>query len=467
MAKYSIRTGLLFTLVLLLSFTFPSLAVEPTYLKPGQSKTLRSKGNISTVFVSDPSVADYKIISEKSVVLYAKKIGAAELTLYDNNAKILQHIKINIDPFMGDINQRIAKEYPGSKIEVKRFMNGDKVTYILTGNVPDEDTRDIIYQMVGSLVGNEHRDREIKATSEGDGGGSIMSERIYYNVINRLQLPSSNQVNVKLTIVEVSKEFTDNLGIEWSSLTLKSIIEGGTAVNSPGTFNLLGFKRGFDAANISTLINAIKNDSIARVLAQPNLTVLSGESANFLVGGEIPIMVRDNDSTTVQYKEYGIRLSVAAKVEKKQKIRLFVSNELSSVSGTYAWNDYQVPTIRTRRSNSTIELADGDSFIISGLLSESDRESLTKVPFIGDIPVLGALARSALTERNKTELVVFATVNLVRPVSASSANKLSFPKYRRSSVNKLFFNVGTDRETREGRLDGKVTTFIDQGGFAK
>lgn len=125
------------------------------------------------------------------------------------------------------------------------------------------------------------------------------------------------------------------------------------------------------------------------MLAQPNLTVLSGESASFLVGGEIPIMVKDQDSVTVQYKEYGIRLNITAKVEKRQKIRLYVSNELSSVTGSYAYNDYQIPTMRTRRSSSTIELADGDSFVIGGLLSEADKESLTKVPFIGDIPVLG------------------------------------------------------------------------------
>jgi pilus assembly protein CpaC len=126
------------------------------------------------------------------------------------------------------------------------------------------------------------------------------------------------------------------------------------------------------------LINAVKNDSIARVLAQPNLTVLSGESASFLVGGEIPIMVKDQDSVTVQYKEYGIRLNITAKVEKRQKIRLFVSNELSSVTGSYAYNDYQIPTMRTRRSSSTIELADGDSFVIGGLLSEADRSRSPK-----------------------------------------------------------------------------------------
>ena len=337
--------------------------------------------------------------------------------------------------------------------------------------MPDEETRDGVYQLVGSLVGSGDGGGKSNGSNASSENTRFAIAKVYNNVINRLQVPSSNQVNVKLTVVEVSKEFTDNLGIEWSSLTLDSIINGGgnggMTTNSPGVFNLLGFRRGFDVGNISTLINAVKNDSIARVLAQPNLTVLSGESASFLVGGEIPIMVKDQDSVTVQYKEYGIRLNITAKVEKRQKIRLFVSNELSSVTGSYAYNDYQIPTMRTRRSSSTIELADGDSFVIGGLLSEADKESLTKVPFIGDIPVLGALARSSMTERSKSELVVFATVNLVKPQSEAAARNMSLPSFRRSSVEKLFFNVGVDQKMREERLNSDAGRFLEQGGFAR
>jgi pilus assembly protein CpaC len=449
--------------------SFPAAAGE-LYLKQGQSKNLNFKEKIQTIFISDPAVADYKIINEKNIIVYAKKIGAAELTVYGSNSKVLQQVGLNVDPFLGDITQRISSHYPGSQVTVSRFMSADRATYILSGSVKDEATRDEIYQMVGNLVGKEGREEKLEIR---DSDGKIdkkpfVSTKIFYNVINRMSLPSSNQVNVKLTIVEVTKEFTDNLGIEWSSLTLNSIIGGGSSVNSAGVFNLLGFKRGFDVANISTFINAIKNDSIARVLAQPNLTVLSGEHAHFLVGGEIPIIVREDNANTIQYKEYGIRLNIGAKVEQAKKIRLFVSNELSSVSGSYAFNDYQIPTIRTRRSSSTIELADGDSFIISGLLTESDRESLTKVPFIGDIPILGALARSARTERNKTELVVFATVNLVKPISSSSStDKISLPVYQKSGVEKLFFNVKVDKKTRERRLENNAELFIGQGGFAK
>lgn len=463
----------LFVLLLFCAFSLVAKA-EVVNLKPGQSKTLRFSKAVSTVFVSDPNVADYKIVNDNNIVLYARKLGTTELVVYGAKATVLMNLSVDVDPFISDIHQRLARDYPGSVVEVKRFQNADKATWILSGTVADEETRDGIYQLVGSLVGTGASSRGTSSKkSKADDGDNFPAVKIYDNVINRLQLPASNQVNVKLTIVEVSKEFTDNLGIEWSSLTLDSIINGsnsknGIVANSPGVFNLLGFRRGFDVANISTLINAVKNDSIARVLAQPNLTVLSGESASFLVGGEIPIMIKDKDTVVIQYKEYGIRLNVSAKVEKRQKIRLFVSNELSSITGTYGYNDYQIPILRTRRSSSTIELADGDSFVIGGLLSESDRESLTKVPFIGDIPILGALARSSATERNKSELVVFATVNLVKPQPESSARKIAIPSFRRSSVDKLFFNVGVDQKTREDRLNNNdAGRFLEQGGFAR
>ncbi|EJR0220672.1 type II and III secretion system protein family protein [Raoultella planticola] len=455
----------LFVLLVFCTFSLGAWA-EVVNLKPGQSKTLRFASAVNTVFVSDPAVADYKIVNDKNIVLYARKLGSTELVVYGAQAKILMNLSVDVDPFLSDIRQRVAREFPGSAVEVKRFLNADKATWILSGTVADEETRDGVYQLVGSLVGDGGGGKS-SGDSDSNKGPRFAVAKVYDNVINRLQLPSSNQVNVKLTVVEVSKEFTDNLGIEWSSLTLDSIISSGSSVNSPGMFNLLGFRRGFDAANISTLINAVKNDAIARVLAQPNLTVLSGESASFLVGGEIPIMVKDQDSVTVQYKEYGIRLNITAKVEKRQKIRLYVSNELSSVTGSYAYNDYQIPTMRTRRSSSTIELADGDSFVIGGLLSEADKESLTKVPFIGDIPVLGALARSSMTERSKSELVVFATVNLVKPQAEAAARKMSLPSFRRSSVEKLFFNVGVDQKMREDRLNSDAGRFLEQGGFAR
>ncbi|HDG1684033.1 TPA: pilus assembly protein N-terminal domain-containing protein, partial [Kluyvera ascorbata] len=411
--------------------------------------------------------ADYKVIDNKKIVLFAKKVGVADLTVYGKKGKVLNKMSIAVDSFGNSLTDKVNKQFPGTNIQIERYMSGDKLTYILKGDVATEEVRDQIYNTVGSLVGTEKKENEV---SHGDDKVELLSKTQWDNVIDRMTILSSpQQVNVKLTVVEVTKQFTDALGIEWSSLTLDSIINGGSAANSAGVFSLIGFKGGFDAGNISTVINAVKNDSIARVLAQPNLTVLSGEYATFLVGGEIPIVVDSggDSSTSVQYKEYGIRLNIGAKVNRTDKIRLYISNELSNVTGSYTYNSYAIPTINTRKTQSTIELADGDSFVIGGLLSESDRESLSKVPYAGDIPILGAFARSSQTEREKSELVVFATVKLVKPIPASENYKLPVPEFHKTTVDKLFFNVGVADEHNDELDKNEGIGFISRGGFIR
>lgn len=463
----------LFALLLTLPTLMSMALAEDLVIKEGQSKNISSQQKIDTVFISNPEVADYKVIDNKKVVLFGKKAGVADLTFYGSKGKILRQLTVSVDSLAGALAAKVNKQFPGTNIDIERYMSADKATYVITGDVANEEVRDQIYDTVGGLVGTVKKEKDVTYSDDG-GVGSInvdhLSKRRWDNVIDRMTVLSSpQQVNVKLTVVEVTKQFTDALGIEWSSLTLDSIINGGSSTNATGVFSLIGFKGGFDAGNISTVINAVKNDSIARVLAQPNLTVLSGEYASFLVGGEIPIVVDSggNSSTSVEYKEYGIRLNIGAKVNRNDKIRLFVANELSNVTGSYTYNSYSIPTINTRRTQSTIELADGDSFVIGGLLSESDKESLSKVPYAGEIPILGAFARSSQAEREKSELVVFATVKLVKPVSAAESYKLPVPQFHKTSVDRLFFNVGVATEHNDRLEKNEGRNFISRGGFVR
>lgn len=473
--KAAIRTLSYPLMAIALFYAFSGAAsASSLFLKHGQSRNVSVPAGLETVFVSNPRVADYKVINDKNIVIYAKSTGNSELIVYGKNSKVLLKRNISVDPFLGDLNQRVSKQFPGNNVEITRFVgdaNAENVTYIISGTVSDEESMDAIYRLVGATV-NGAKDDEKESTRNIGATDQVkdlvfMKNKRYENVINRMQLLNTNQVNVQLTVVEVSKSFTDALGIDWSSLTLDSIVNGGTTANNPGVFSLIGFKGGFDSKNISNTINAIQNDSVARIMAQPNLTVLSGETADFLVGGEIPILTKNdnNEGSSVTYKEYGIKLSIAAKVEKKQKIKLYLANEISSVSGSYAYNAYNIPTLVTRRSSSTIELADGDSFVIGGLLSESDKETLGKVPFIGEIPILGALARNSSTQREKTELVIFATVNLVRPVTSNQ--QIHLPEYNKSNSSQLFFNVNVDEPTREDRLSQNTNNFLNRGGFSK
>ncbi|MDZ4034090.1 pilus assembly protein N-terminal domain-containing protein [Kluyvera ascorbata] len=456
-----------FILLLTLHCMVSMASAEDVVLKEGQARNISVSQAIDTVFISNPDIADYKVIDNKKIVLFAKKVGVADLTVYGKKGKVLNKMSIAVDSFGNALTDKVNKQFPGTNIQIERYMSGDKLTYILKGDVATEEVRDQIYNTVGSLVGTDKKENQV---SHGDDNVELLSKTRWDNVIDRMTILSSpQQVNVKLTVVEVTKQFTDALGIEWSSLTLDSIINGGSAANNTGVFSLIGFKGGFDAGNISTVINAVKNDSIARVLAQPNLTVLSGEYATFLVGGEIPIVVDSggDSSTSVQYKEYGIRLNIGAKVNRTDKIRLYISNELSNVTGSYTYNSYAIPTINTRKTQSTIELADGDSFVIGGLLSESDRESLSKVPYAGDIPILGAFARSSQTEREKSELVVFATVKLVKPIPASENYKLPVPEFHKTTVDKLFFNVGVADEHNDELDKNEGIGFISRGGFIR
>ncbi|MGZ0800245.1 type II and III secretion system protein family protein [Kluyvera ascorbata] len=456
-----------FILLLTLPCMVSMASAEDVVLKEGQARNISVSQAIDTVFISNPDIADYKVIDNKKIVLFAKKVGVADLTVYGKKGKVLNKMSIAVDSFGNALTDKVNKQFPGTNIQIERYMSGDKLTYILKGDVLTEEVRDQIYNTVGSLVGTDKKENQV---SHGDDNVELLSKTRWDNVIDRMTILSSpQQVNVKLTVVEVTKQFTDALGIEWSSLTLDSIINGGSAANSAGVFSLIGFKGGFDAGNISTVINAVKNDSIARVLAQPNLTVLSGEYATFLVGGEIPIVVDSggDSSTSVQYKEYGIRLNIGAKVNRTDKIRLYISNELSNVTGSYTYNSYAIPTINTRKTQSTIELADGDSFVIGGLLSESDRESLSKVPYAGDIPILGAFARSSQTEREKSELVVFATVKLVKPIPASENYKLPVPEFHKTTVDKLFSNIGVADEHNDELDKNEGIGFISRGGFIR
>jgi len=277
----------------ILLFALPGLTPlafgEDLVLKEGQAKNISATQKIDTVFISNPTVADYKVINNTKIVIYAKEIGVADLTIYGEKGKVLKKISIAVDGIGSALAEKVNKQYPGTHIQIERFMNADKLAYIIKGDVANEELRDQIYETVGSLVGTEGKLREIKLKNGGkeESDVDMLARKRWDNVIDRMTILSSpQQVNVKLTVVEVTKQFTDALGIEWSSLTLNSIINGGTSTNPAGVFSLIGFKGGFDAQNISTVINAVKDDSIARVMAQPNLTVLSGESANFLVGGK-------------------------------------------------------------------------------------------------------------------------------------------------------------------------------------
>ena len=463
-------------LVCLLSIGFSSLTFANIHnLQIGQSKTLMLPENVGTVFISQDSIANYEVIDGKSLIIYGKANGRASLIVYDSDNNIIINDTINVDPLLYQITNRLAQNFPNSTITIDRYDSIDttgKFVYVLSGTTPDTTTKGKIMALIGSSIGQAAE--RIRMESPNQGGGTrpltFLDYYTYSNIIDNIKVIEEYQVNVQLTFVEVSKEFTDSLGIEWQSLTLDSMTSSGSdtaTVNSIGEFSLLGIRKGLNIHNITTMIRAVKNDRLAKVLAQPNLSVLSGEHASFLVGGEIPIVTKNKDGeANVTYKEYGIKLNISTKVNSDKRIRLFMDNEVSSVSGSYAFNNYNIPTLSSRKTRSTIDLSDGESFVIAGLITENDQEQLSRLPFISDIPILGALARSSTSNRSKSEMIVFATVNLV--TSKNSFDNIELPTLERTDVINSFFNIKNNMNKQRNKsvpASNESEKFINDMGF--
>ena len=461
----------LLSIVLLWGLLSTSLSASVHYLLAGQSKTLKLQQRVGTIFIAKDSVANYELLDDQTIVIYAKKNGSTSLVAYNSNNDVILDATINVDPVLSQVVHRLKKEFPNSNIVIDKYLageSGERSVYVISGSVPDTTTRVRVIEFIGSMVGMGKKTLEYEVEGAKN-KVDFMSRNTYDNIIDKINVAQESQVNVKLTFVEVSKEFTNALGIEWQSLTLDSMItKAGSDINSIGEFSLLGLKKGFDIGNITTVIRAINNDKMAKVLAEPNLSVLSGEAASFLVGGEIPVVKagRNGDSSSVEYKEYGIKLNIGATVYENNRIRLLISDEFSSISGSYSFNDYDIPTLSTRKTSSTIDVADGENFVIAGLISEQDEEKLSKIPFLGDIPILGAFARSTSTSRSKTELVVFATVSIVKP--NSGFDHVELPIFERTDSVNLFFNVNNNlakQKTNSMPMSNESEKFMNYMGF--
>lgn len=446
--KNSLARGLVLPVLMLFSVNVFS---KDVFIEPGESRLIEGTQEIDSVFISSEEVADYEVVGSNSVIIYAKTAGRADFIAMDKDGKRVIGATLVVDPVIGSLQKSINSIAPGADVSIEKVGNA----YVLSGTVNTEEQRDRLYQLVGeSLKATSETTHKTvvepgdskTSASQGNNNDWLNSVR-YQGVINRLQIARANQVNVKLSVVDVTKTFTDNLGVDWSTL-------GATT----GTFRFVRFS----ADTLSALVHAMSDDSVARVLAEPNLSVLSGETAEFLVGGEVPIITSSNNGTSVEYKEYGIRLNIGAKVSDNQRIRISLGEEVSNIANSYSSQaGDSFPSLQTRRARSTVEVADGESFVLGGLISNEERQQLSKIPLLGDVPILGGLFRYAQQDKNRRELVVVATVTLVHPVRTREVN---MPDFQRKTLLSHFLNLDSLTDIHERNL---AREFTQQGGFIR
>ncbi|KGK19786.1 general secretion pathway protein GspD [Vibrio navarrensis] len=412
-------------------------------LNQGSAQTISLKRQISTVFVGDPTVADYKIIDETKVVVYGVGMGATSIIVYDRSGNELYNTEVVVNKSLRLLKQTLIARFPDETVNLTNV--GEQV--VLDGVVSSEEVKIQIYRTVGEML-KKNVTRNTVSLKDGDGSGDSLdytATYVYEQVINNLKVLTTEQINVKLTVAEVSSTFLTELGVSYSDSG-----QSGRFVNK-----LLDFS----AQDIVAVITASGDDQIGRVLAEPNLSVISGETASFLVGGEIPIAIRDEDGISISYKEYGVKLSMVAKVTDSENIRLSLLPEVSSIDEEKKTSTglINVPSLRTRKAQTTVQLKDGQSFVLAGLLTSEERESLSKIPLLGDIPIIGALFSRTKSNQTKTELIIVATVNLVDPVKTED---IKLPSFRRTSdVERLL------RIDLSSMNEPELENTLNKGGF--
>lgn len=438
-----------FIAVLLMGFASAMWAETILNMGEGEARALSTKQKIGSVFISAPEIADYQVVDKNKVVVYGRQTGRATVMLFSESGATLMTRDLVVSKSMVDIQRHIETLYPNAAVKV--YNLGDKV--VLSGTVATEKEKDGIHLMVGELLGKAAENRDIQWNL--DDGQTLtmdfMRRRSYEGIVNNIEVATTKQINVKITVAEVSHSLMQNFGVDLYS-------DG----QSSGVF--VNPLRSISSENIIAAITAINNDEVGQILAEPNLSVISGETASFLVGGEMPITTVVDGQVNVAYKEFGIRLEMMAKALTDENIRLSLMPEVSSVDTQYGNSEYNIPAFKTRRARTTVELADGQSFVLGGLLNSEERELLRKVPFIGDVPIIGSLFRYTETERNKTELLIVATVNLVKPLEA---NEIKIPTFQRTTNAQRFFVL--PKRQQEERTPNRALSeeILSAGGFKK
>ncbi|MBP1762963.1 MAG: type and secretion system protein [Firmicutes bacterium] len=377
---------MIFALVLLL--VLPVSAAGNIVIQVNNS-TVLSWDSVERIAVANPDIADVVIISPTEVLIVGKAAGTTTLQVWSAAGRSSYDVEVSVNnaTIANDIKTILG--YPN--IRVSKVNN----TVLLEGMVNDQYQRARAEKVAGAY-----------------------GEK----VVNLLELSKPKQVKIEAKIVEISKDKTDKLGILW-----------GNSVSTPGAFpfgqsstntisdqgNVFGWFGTY--SDINAELDALIQNGNAKILSQPNMITLSGEKANILVGGEIPIPVSvSNGQIGIEWKEYGIKLDIAPEVNSDNLITSKVKAEVSALD----WNsshqvslgsNMYIPPIKTRKAETVITMVSGQSMAIGGLISNEESKSVYKIPFLADIPVIGKLFKSTSFTSGKTEVVIIMTPTLVDP----------------------------------------------------
>ncbi len=395
-------------------------------LSVGTGRMVRPSGQVAEVFVADENIADVHASTPSQIYIFGKAAGSTTVYATDRSGRVVYSANVRVGQNLGSVSQMLDLAMPEADITATP-MNG---MVLLTGTVAQPTDAAEAERLVKAFVGQN------------------------VEVVSRLRTATPQQVYLQVRIAEVSRTLARDIGTNLLSRdnsggflfglgrgnpgTITTVTQandpsglpiGSTAYtfNNPATSTTLGAAGRLLGMDLLGTLNLGETTGQVVTLAEPTLVALSGESATFLAGGEFPVPIPQSLGTvTIEYKQYGVGLAFSPTVLENGRISIRVRPEVSELSatGSVRFNGFEIPSLTTRRVETTVELGSGQSFVIGGLLRNSNSNSIDRAPGLGNIPIIGALFRSTRYRREETELMIVVTPYLVRPVSA---NQVALP----------------------------------------
>jgi len=401
------------------------------HLMVGRSLVVSSPARIKRVSIADPSIADAIIVSPYQILINGKAAGGVSLVLWDENDQS-QAFDLFVDLDILGISQKVQDTFPQESVRIE----ASKDLVILSGRVSSEEIADKIYKMVGATTPKVMSLMEVPAPPA---AGEILLEVKFAEVnraalsqfgVNLLSTGAGSTVGSTTTQqfgIPGRLEITDSFGVRADPFPEIPVPTQGPSqqvFETKQTLNdLLNVFLFRPDIHLGAIIKALQQRNLLQILAEPNLLTQAGKEASFLAGGEFPFPVVQattaGNAITIQFKEFGVRLSFTPTITPEGKIHLKVRPEVSALDFANALtiSGFLIPALSTRRVESEIELADGQSFAIAGLVDDRLTEVVSKIPGLGDIPILGHLFRSRSLNKTKTELLVMVTPRVVKPLA--------------------------------------------------
>ena len=432
--------------------------VESTLTVPmNRAVVVESDEPFAELSIANPGIADISSLSDRTIYVLGKSPGMTTLTLLDGAGRLITNVNVRVAPDVTEFKERLRQILPGEKIEVRTANDGIVLS--------------------GSVTSAQRLQRALDLAER------YAPER----VSNLMTVSGVQQVMLKVRFAEMQRAVSKSLSSSWVFNGGSGVgVNGGTGTlnNQPAVTNalagnipvtndnagavLFGFNAG--SVQVGLLLEALEQKGVVRSLAEPNLTALSGQEAKFLAGGEYPVPVaQENNTISVEFKPFGIQLNFIPRVIDADVINLELNAAVSAIDSSNGINvnGFQIDAFTRRETSTTVELRDGESFAIAGLIEDSFLDNASQLPWIGDVPVLGALFRSSDYARNQTELVIIVTAHLVTP-TRGEALALPTDRVKPPSEKDLFLfgrTAHTDRPNRGAASEVAKQDFSGSYGY--